>query len=101
MSLQSNSYCPYCGAPLNSARAHGFFEKRVLGMLGLKPFRCKACRRRIVRRKNSVDGERLRPRADVRAATPFVSSDDTDEFDRLIREIASAEREAELGDRRA
>ena len=73
----------------------------------MRPYRCKACLKRFLRRRPPIGGFDGRvaeasgapkPASDARAHAPFVAKEATDEFGELIREIAAAEH-AESGEK--
>lgn len=87
--------CPACGALVGfrSLPPKGLWERGLARLVGMKPYRCEACRNRILRRAPlpDVTEEDLRA-SETRAHAPFAPEFDTDKFGELIEEIAAAER---------
>ncbi len=93
--------CPLCqrqGTLLLVVTA-GFWERFVLSPLGWRPFRCRACGNRIVRRQSTASEAATRGSAEASPERPiesppeagFLPPRDEQPFDALIRQLAQSE----------
>lgn len=96
---QPLSRCPVCKKAVVRILGHprGFWETRILALLGLKPFRCPECRARFLGTGTGVPPEKRRRRTQPSPApTPPPSVD----FQELLGEIRESEDRYGLGARR-
>lgn len=91
--------CPACKKPKGAApaRPDGFWEKRMLPLILLRPFRCASCRSRFHRfslrnglpESSAKEGKRG---AGAEQFSAFLPPEDNRDFQALIEEIGRAEK---------
>ncbi len=73
----------------------GLWERAAVALVGMKPFRCRSCGRRILHREAAAETQRER-----RSGPPAsIPSQDSEDFDKLIQEIRQAEARMNFEDR--
>ncbi|GAC1470126.1 MAG: hypothetical protein PVSMB1_18420 [Gemmatimonadaceae bacterium] len=85
--------CPRCARVLR-ARSHapGFWERRVLSLIRIRPYHCDFCGYKF-HRFNVKSGDTVTDQNAVKVFSTFLPAADTRDFKELIRDIAQAERE--------
>ncbi len=90
--------CPACRseAGYRPLPAKGFWERRILARLGVKPYRCSACGCKLFRKRSPKGAvgslRRGQPRPETLASFDSPSPEDDRDFEQVIREMAEAER---------
>lgn len=96
--------CPSCRRADTLPKSHqrGFWEKRILGLLGLRPYQCTSCGTRF-HSLNFALGDGLQARTTREKAAQdlfsvFLPPQDDRDFQGLIQEIREAEKEMGLSE---
>lgn len=100
----SQKACPICHRldSYRPVRPSGFWEQKVLALVGMRPYRCASCGHRTRFRGRRAPAPRPGPEpgtwGPLDSPAQFLRSEDDRDFKDLILEIRQAEKKMEQGD---